>query len=197
MLQENTPTLETRRLILRKFTDGDIDDMLPLYRDAKVNRFLPWLPIQSRDEMAYYLHHAIFPFYEKPLAYSYAVALRESNRVIGYVHLNDIGEDNGIGYALARAFWNQGIITEACAAVFDRLRKAGLPFITATHDVNNPASGAVMKKLGMTYRYSYRELWQPKNIWVTFRMYQLNLDGKDYTYTAYQKLYPFFIEPAP
>ena len=35
----------------------------------------------------------------------------------------------------------------------------------------------VMRKLGMTYRYSYEELWQPKNFLVTFRMYQLNLDG--------------------
>lgn len=52
-------------------------------------------------------------------------------------------------------------------------------YVTATHDVNNPYSGEVMKKIGMTYRYSYEEQWQPKGILVTFRMYQLNLDGKD------------------
>ena len=34
-----------------------------------------------------------------------------------------------------------------------------------------------MRKLGMTYRYSYEELWQPKNFPVIFRMYQLNLNG--------------------
>ena len=32
---------------------------------------------------------------------------------------------------------------------------------------------------GMRYQYSYEELWQPKNILVTFRMYQLNLDGRE------------------
>lgn len=36
-----------------------------------------------------------------------------------------------------------------------------------------------MKKLGMSYRYSYVEQWQPKNIFVTFRMYQLNFDKND------------------
>lgn len=33
-----------------------------------------------------------------------------------------------------------------------------------------------MKQLGMNYQYSYEEQWQPKDILVTFRMYQLNLD---------------------
>lgn len=36
-----------------------------------------------------------------------------------------------------------------------------------------------MKQLGMTYKYSYEEQWQPKDILVTFRMYQLNFDGED------------------
>ena len=40
-------------------------------------------------------------------------------------------------------------------------------------------SGGVMRNLGMKYRYSYEEQWQPKNLLVTFRMYQLNLDGND------------------
>ncbi len=31
----------------------------------------------------------------------------------------------------------------------------------------------------MEYKYSYEEQWQPKDILVTFRMYQLNLDGND------------------
>ena len=31
----------------------------------------------------------------------------------------------------------------------------------------------------MTYRYSYEEQWQPKNIPVIFRMYQLNFDGDE------------------
>lgn len=41
MLSENTPTLETKRLILRKFTEYDLADMLPLYGDEEVNTFLP------------------------------------------------------------------------------------------------------------------------------------------------------------
>ena len=34
-----------------------------------------------------------------------------------------------------------------------------------------------MRNVGMKYQYSYEEQWQPKDIPVIFRMYQLNLDG--------------------
>lgn len=75
--------------------------------------------------------------------------------------------------------------------------KDGLPYITATHDRNNPGSGGVMQNVGMRYQYSYEEQWQPKNILVTFRMYQLNLDGKESR--VYQKYRDnsavHFIEP--
>ena len=43
-----------------------------------------------------------------------------------------------------------------------------------------------MQRIGMTYQYSYEELVQPKNVLVTFRMYQKNLDGNhDRVYRKY------------
>ena len=76
-------------------------------------------------------------------------------------------------------------MTEAGKAVISQVKKDGLPYITATHDRNNPRSGGVMKNVGMQYQYSYEEQWQPKDILVTFRMYQLNLDGN--TQRVYKK----------
>ena len=84
-----------------------------------------------------------------------------------------------IWYGLRREFWHNGIISEACRAVIRQLKRDGFLYITATHDVNNPRSGEVMKRLGMSYKYTYEEQWQPKDILVTFRMYQLNFDGQD------------------
>lgn len=51
-----------------------------------------------------------------------------------------------------------------------------------------------MKKVGMQHKYSYKEMWQPKNYEVTFRMYQLNFDDVDRTYMEYWDKYPHFIE---
>ena len=67
-----------------------------------------------------------------------------------------------MGYGLCKEFWHQGIITEASRAVIDQLKKDEIPYMTATHDINNPRCGEVMKKLGMKYQYSYKEQWQPK-----------------------------------
>lgn len=80
------------------------------------------------------------------------------------------------GYGLCKEFWGSGIITEAGKAAIEQLKKDNIPYITATHDINNPKSGEVMKRLGMKYQYSYKEQWQPKDFPVIFRMYQLNLD---------------------
>ena len=53
-----------------------------------------------------------------------------------------------------------------------------------------------MKNVGMKYCYTYKEMWQPKNILVTFRMYQLNFDNnKNRVYKEYWDKYPeYFIE---
>ncbi len=155
---------------------------------------MPFFPLKTRNEVENYLYNSILPFYKKDIAYNYAISQKADNRVIGYVHINDIGNSNDIGYALRKEFWHKGITSEACAAIIERLKKVSFPFITATHDIHNPYSGEVMKKIGMSYRYYYKEQWQPKNILVTFRMYQLNLDGIERTYTEYQKKYPYFIE---
>ena len=46
----NTPTLETERLILRKFIENDIEAMYRIYSDKEVNKFLPWFPLESLEE---------------------------------------------------------------------------------------------------------------------------------------------------
>ena len=68
---------------------------------------------------------------------------------------------------------------EWVAAVAEQAGRDGIPYLTATHDVNNPRSGAVMQAVGMQYQYSYEELVQPKGELVTFRLYQKNLDGAE------------------
>lgn len=46
----NTPELETGRLILRRFSEFDIDAIYSIFGDERANRFLPWFPIKSRGE---------------------------------------------------------------------------------------------------------------------------------------------------
>ena len=172
----NTPTLETKRLILRKFTENDMEALFLILKDKDVNKFLPWYPMKSLEETKKFYEERYATKYAKPQAYAYAICLKEDNYPIGYIKV-DMEEHHDFGYALRKEFWHKGIVSEAAKAVVEQVKKDGLPYITATHDRNNPRSGMVMQKVGMKYCYSYEEQWQPKNIPVIFRMYQLNFDG--------------------
>ena len=195
MTAKNTPTLYTQQLILRQFNEMDLPALYDLLKDSEVNTFLPWLPVKNMEEAKSFLHSRFLNYYKQPSAYRYAICLKEDNKPIGYVCLSeDISHD--FGYALKKDCWHKGYATQSAHAVIQRLKKDGYSYIAATHDINNPRSGEVMKRIGMKYKYSYIEQWQPKNIKVTFRMYQLNLDGnKDRTYMGYWDKYEeHFIE---
>lgn len=174
----NTPALTTKRLILRKFAGNDIEALYKIFSDEEVNQFLPWFPLTTVEDARVFYKKQFESKDREQCSYHYAVCLKEDNYPIGYVN---VGTDDGydFGYGLRKEFWHRGIATEAGRAVIRQLTKDGIPYITATHDINNPRSGEVMKRLGMTYRYSYEEQWQPKDFLVIFRMYQLNLDGNE------------------
>lgn len=192
---ENTPEIETDRLILRAFKEEDAGDLFLLLKDEEVNTFLPWFPVKTFEQAQTYFRENYLDYYRESSAYRYAVCLKSDNRPIGYVIAGN-NDSRDFGYGLRKEFWHRGITTEACMAVVQQLRKAGYPYITATHDVKNPRSGEIMKNIGMKYGYSYVELWQPKNILVTFRMYQLNFDDANRKmFTGYWDKYPeHFIE---
>ena len=191
----NTPTLETERLILRKFTQEDMESLFLILKDEEVNKFLPWYPMNNIEETKKFYKERFAAKYEQPQAYAYAVCLKTDNLPIGYIKV-DMEEHHDFGYAMRKEFWRKGIATEAGMAVVEQVKKDGLPYITATHDRNNPRSGEIMRKVGMKYCYSYEEQWQPKNFPVIFRMYQLNFNGNDnFVYKKYWNMYSnHFIE---
>lgn len=185
------PTLKTQRLILRSFTKNDIPAILSIYKEKETNTFLPWFPLETLEEaQQFYEKH-----YQQSQDYHYAICLKEDNIPIGYVNIS-MDESHDLGYGLMKKFWHQGITREAVSAIITQAQKDQLPYITATHDINNPRSGNLMKAVGMTYCYSYEELWHPKNYNVIFRMYQLNLHcDSQFVYKGYWKRYPnHFIE---
>lgn len=177
-------TIETARLLLRPFSLSDAEALFSIIADNKTNRFLPMFPPKDKAEAEEILRERYLPDAARPYRAVYAVTWKSDGTLIGYVTVSD-GESRDLGYAVRREFQGRGIATEAALAVLKAMKRAGLPYLTATHDVNNPRSGEVMKKIGMTYRYSYEELWKPKNELVVFRMYQINFDGSDDVYRGY------------
>lgn len=154
MSKSNSPLIETNRLSLRQFTLGDVQALLKIHKDEEVNKYLPWWPVTTLEEAQSFYEERYAPVYEKERAYHYAICLKKDDYPIGYVNIQ-MNDNHDLGYGLRKEYWNQGILTEACEVLVEQAKDDGVPYVTATHDRNNPASGRVIQKLGMTYAYSF------------------------------------------
>lgn len=150
---KGTVTIETTRLILRRFRPEDAYDMFTNWAsDPEVVKYLPWGPhdniIVTQRRIKTWTDS-----YSFDNTYNWAICLKRTSHVIGSVSaeiLNDPGKACEVGYCIGKDFWGQGIMTEALRAVMHFLfYEVGYERITARHDIFNTASGRVMQKAGM------------------------------------------------
>ena len=77
---------------------------------------------------------------------------------ISVVHRDDHVEMVQIGYCIGKAWWGNGITSEALNALIHFFfNKVKVNRIEARHDPRNPNSGKVMLKCGMKYEGTMRE----------------------------------------
>ncbi len=150
-----TKQLETSRLILRKFTTEDAHAMYKNWAsDPEVTRFLTW-PTHSSVEVSRAVLADWESRYAKDDYYSWAIVLKGLEEPIGSISVGSKDErvrKAEIGYCIGRAWWHQGITSEALQAVMNFLfDEVGMLRLEARHDTRNPHSGAVMRKCGMEY----------------------------------------------
>lgn len=159
---QGTITLETERLILRRFKKTDVKDMFKNYAsDEEVAKYLSWSAHQS-EELTKQLIDRWIEEYQSEEAYQWAIELKEQGETIGSISIlaiNNTDENGEIGYCIGKSWWNQGIVTEAFKAVLElAFTEIGFERIEARHDVENPASGRVMEKCGLTYEGTLRRI---------------------------------------
>ena len=155
MNKTGTQPIETKRLLLRRFVAGDAEDMFRNWaNDPEVTRYLTWAPHESPEATRALLTLWAKEAAEDPAAYQWAIEPKDLGQVIGslsVVRMDEETESVELGYCIGRAWWERGLMTEAVRAVCAYLfEEVGVRRVTAWHDVENPASGAVMRKAGMT-----------------------------------------------
>ncbi len=159
LTHKGTRTIETERLILRKAVLSDAEPMFRNWaNDPEVTKFLTWPPHESveatRDLLTRWLKE-----YEKVDYYQWMIVLKEIGQPIGSLMASTVGRAQSahIGYCIGKAWWHQGIMSEALQAVMAYLfDEVGYHRIEAMHDPNNPRSGWVMRKCGMKYEGTTR-----------------------------------------
>lgn len=155
------PTLQTPRLSLRPLRADDAPTLLRELSDVEVARETlniphPYSMVRAEEFLADIPKRfeagrgVVWAIVER--APDARVADAAAGALVGAVGLNLTRAHRRaeLGYWIAKSRWGQGLATEASRAVmaygFDTL---GLHRIDAHHFVENPASGAVMRKLGM------------------------------------------------
>ncbi len=156
-----TQSIETERLVLRRFSVNDADAMYRNWAsDPEVTRFLTWPAHESVESSKAILEDWVASYSKKDY-YQWAIILKENGSdPIGSIAAVDMNDDIStvhIGYCLGREWWHQGIMSEALKAVMDFFfDTVGVNRIESRHDPRNPHSGMVMKKCGMKYEGTLR-----------------------------------------
>jgi len=150
------PTLETKRLRIRPYVQDDIAELLPLVGARAVAATTLRIAHPYTEDDA----RAFLKLAEDPDKLWLAITLRTDGRQIGGIGLRIAQEHQHaeLGYWLGIAYWGQGYATEAAREMlrfgFEELE---LQRIFASHFGHNPASGSVLKKIGMRHEGCQRE----------------------------------------
>lgn len=156
----NIPTLSTERIIMRKITIDDVDDMYEYSKDSNVTKYLTWSP---HADMVYTLEYVNYlqSRYRSGDFYDWGVTLKESGKMIGtcgFTRFDYANNSAEIGYVLNPRFHGLGIATEVTARVIEfGFETLGLNRIECKFMIENAASRRVMEKNGMTFEGVRRE----------------------------------------
>jgi RimJ/RimL family protein N-acetyltransferase len=150
------PILETQRLRLRPYSESDIPELVPLIgtREVAATTLRIAHPYTEADARAFLeLTQDLDKLW-------LAITLRADGRQIGGIGLriNNDQQHAELGYWLGVSYWGQGYATEAAREVLRYgFEELGMHRIFASHFKHNPASGRILKKLGMKYEGCQRE----------------------------------------
>lgn len=154
MTDQQPIILETKRLILRRLIPADLEALYALYRDPEIRKYFPEGTLtyeETKEELEWFLNgHP-----EHPELGLWATLYKATGVFIGRCGLLPwtIVErpEVEIAYLLDKAYWGQGLATEAAQAIlhygFEQLKLSRLICLI---DPENHASRKVAEKVGMT-----------------------------------------------
>lgn len=148
-----TITLTTERLILRRFTIKDADNVYNNWAsDSEISKYMRWEHHKNIGETESKIKDWLSR-YKNNNFYQWAITFKNSDEPIGAIGLFVVNESDmcgDFGYSISRNYWGKGVATEALKGVLKiAFEMVGFNRIESYHSVNNPASGKVMLKAGM------------------------------------------------
>jgi RimJ/RimL family protein N-acetyltransferase len=174
------PTIRTRRLLLRRWTDDDREDFAQISANPEVMQYR--LAPLSRQESDALIDQIEASFDENGFGL-WTVERLEDGRLLGFTGFgtSDFGAPFctaiDIGWTLARDVWGHRYATEGAVAAMDfAFDELQLNEVVAHTTQLNERSQAVMRRLGMThdpgddFDAPWYEIGHPRRRFVLYRM---------------------------
>ncbi|GAB2540588.1 GNAT family N-acetyltransferase [Gracilibacillus alcaliphilus] len=153
-IYRNFPSLATERLLLRKITMDDLNDIYYYGSNANVAKYVSWPKHETHTDSKEFIEMTLYQ-YENNLISPWGIEHREDQKLIGtigFVSWNPDHQIAEIGYALSEDYWNKGLITEAAKRILTfGFEEMNLVRIQAKCIAANIGSARVMEKAGMTF----------------------------------------------
>lgn len=153
--------LETERLLLRRFTEADADNLFDLDSDPAVMRFLSGGTATPRDVIQREILPRFLGSYERYAGLGFWAAIEKATGAFlgwfGFHPSDGIPDEVALGYRLRRAAWGKGYATEGARALIRKgFTELGVRRVIATTYQDNLASRRVMEKAGLTLVRRFR-----------------------------------------
>lgn len=166
----------TKRLVLRRFIDLDLETFLAYRHDPQVARFQSWSVLSESQAKSFIREMQTARIGEPGEWFQIAIAHQQSNRLIGDIGLQvDAKKPTTveIGYTLNRHDQGQGYATEAISSLINLLLQSKqINKIIAITDVRNEPSIRLLKRLGM--KLSSSNEVEFKGEWCVEQTFELN-----------------------
>lgn len=145
------PTLHTERLALRQVSLNDFDEIFYLRTNEAENKYIYRPQPKTKEVVAQFIEKITNSLVHNE-SITWGITLKGVNKIIGTIVFWNIEPDQHlaeIGYTLAVAHQNRGIMSEAMAAVIDYGSSVmNLKTITAYTHKDNKTSIKLLKKHG-------------------------------------------------
>jgi RimJ/RimL family protein N-acetyltransferase len=149
--RESTMRLETERLIIRSWSEADIDRYAEMVGKASVMRYIGDGQTQDRDAARTFIAGEMEgERQERPIFW--AVESKATNELIGFCGFGRSHDEADMGWRYDDRYWGMGYGYEAAAAVLAyAVERFGFARIISRADPDNLGSIKIMKKLGFTF----------------------------------------------
>lgn len=164
------PELLTDRQRINDLSPTDAPALYAYRSHEEVARFQGWIPASINDAQAFITRNASTVYNHHDSWYQLAIRLQTTDDLIGDLGVHFIGDDGQqaeIGFTIAPAHQRQGLGAEAVSALLNHLFTAlNKHRVFASVDPRNPASMALLKKVGMRQEAHFHQSLFWKGDWV-------------------------------